>query len=426
MSKNYRIYLLIILLSATFLSKAQQTHSSPFSFIGLGDMNQSGLAYNRSLGGLGIGLRSSHYLNGINPAGLSAMDTLSFTFEFGASGVNNIVESSNSSESTLGGAIDYLAIGFPITKWLKSSIGFVPYSQVGYNLTEFVDVNDGVEDIFTLQRDIQGEGGINSFYMSNSLMLFKNLSLGFTVSYLFGQISNTTTDVPEVNNSSISTYAEQMNIQISDLGYSVGLQYHDKINEKYSYTVGGIFGMENSLNSTSTLLRRSFSIGHPAGGDTLLWENEVERDINLPTFFGLGFSITNQKLMVGVDYKNTLWSQAEIGINNETYFDAQSLIVGAEYIPKPRTATKYVHRMRYRLAGRYENSYMKIYDQQLKEVGITFGVGLPMKRSKSTMNLSLDIGRRGTFESESLSQTYFRFKIDLSFHDVWFLQRKYD
>ena len=424
MSIKNKLFVLAISMFISLLSIAQENHSSPYSYIGIGDPYTSGLAYNRSLGGLGVGLRSSYYLNSINPAALSAMDTMSFTFEFGASGVYSILQTPNVNESSFNGSIDYLAVGFPITRWLKTSVGFMPYSRVGYNLTEEVEAMDGAENLFTLKRDIKGEGGINEFYLSNSVEFLHKFSLGLKVSYVFGQITNTTTDAPINYDPSISGYTEELVTRVSDLAYSFGLQYHDKINEKYRFVLGATYGLENALKTKTSILMQSYSTGHSA--DTLFINDDLKTTVSLPSFFGFGFSVGTEKLTVGVDYHHTAWSQVSLEYKDEKYLDAQRIIIGAEYIPKPRTATKYIHRIRYRLAGKYEASYMQINNEQLKDVGITFGVGLPMKRSKSTLNISFDMGRRGTFNSEVLTENYFRMNFDLSLHDIWFIKRKFD
>ncbi len=427
MSIKYKTILLLSFLATSAVSIAQQAHSSPYSYVGIGDISESGLAYNRGLGGLGIGMRSSYYLNGINPAALSAMDTLSFTFEFGASGEYLILESPSVTEPSMNGSIDYMALGFPITKWLKTSVGFKPYSRVGYDLTEYIDAkNNDDETLFTMRRDIKGEGGLNQVYLSNSVMFLKKFSVGLSLSYIFGQIKSTTTDTPSKYDPSISTYAEELTTRVSDFGYNFGFQYHDKINSKYKYTIGATYGVKNVLDTKTEVTMRSLTIGHSSTGDTLFTNQNLASSVSLPGFYGFGFSIGSEKLTLGVDYQYSTWSQSSITNKQEKYVDAQKVIVGLEYIPRPRTAVKYIHRMRYRLAGRLENSYMLINNNQLKDVGITFGVGLPMKRSKSTLNLAFDMGRTGTFTAGALSQTYFKFSLDLSLHDVWFIKRKYD
>ena len=421
---KYRIILILVLLNISIVSQAQQTHSSPYSYIGIGDIYNSGLAGNRTLGGLGIGTRSSYYLNGLNPAGLSAMDTMSVTFEFGASGVYNILETKTLREPSYNGSIDYLALGFPITRWLKTSVGFTPFSKVGYSLNEQQTAyDDNNNELFVLDRNIKGEGGLNNLYLSNSVDLLHNFSLGLTVSYIFGQITNITADSPSSTGSGVSNYSEELKTKVSDFTYSFGLQYHDTINKGLKYTVGAIYGLESNLKTSTSALMKSYSVGHEA--DTLILRDNLNSSISLPSFMGFGFSIQKNSFMYGLDYKYTMWSQTSVD-GAPSYLDAQSLVVGAEYIPKPRTAIKYYQRIRYRLAAKYEESYMKINNNQLKDIGITFGVGLPMKRSKSTLNLSLDMGKHATFAGDVLTQSYFRLNIDLSLHDVWFIKRKYD
>jgi hypothetical protein len=421
--QHFFTLLLILMCSASVF--AQKNHSSPFSYYGIGDIYTSGLAHNRSLGGLGIGTNSSFYLNGINPAGLAAMDTMSFTFEFGASGVYSVLNTPSISEPSINGNIDYLAIGFPITRWWKTSVGFMPLSKVGYNLTENIEVLDGEETLFTLNRTIGGEGGLNQVYWSNSIQFFKKLSLGANLAYNFGFIENTIADVPTEPNATISEYKEFKRTSISDLYYSFGLQYSEKLSDNNRFTVGAVYGVEKALNTTTSLtqLSKTKSI---SDSDTLNYESNTGGAINMPSYYGFGLSYSTPKLTIGADYRKTNWSNIEVFNSPFKYEDTHKAIVGLEYIPKPRTASKYYQRMRYRLAGKYETSYMQIQAEQMKEVGITFGVGLPMKRSKSTLNLTFDIAKRGTFQSDVLSQTYFRLNIDLSLHDVWFIKRKYD
>jgi len=47
---------------------------------------------------------------------------------------------------------------------------------------------DGDDYLFTLNREIKGEGGLNQFYLSNSIEFLKKFSLGIKLSYIFGQI----------------------------------------------------------------------------------------------------------------------------------------------------------------------------------------------------------------------------------------------
>ncbi|MBN2667922.1 MAG: hypothetical protein JXR60_01730 [Bacteroidales bacterium] len=401
---------------------AQGTHTSPYSFLGIGDINDDGLSMNRSLGGLGIGINSSYGLNGLNPAGISQMDTMSFTFEFGASGIYKYTQTSTSSEGKFNGNIDYLAIGFPTTKWLKTSFGMMPYSKVGYNLIENVDVYDGSEYLFTIQRKNSGEGGINNLFLNNAITVYKNFTIGIQLQYLFGHIQKTLEDTPAETNNSVAEYTEERHLVINDFNYSFGLQYHQPIKNKTGFTIGGVFGLDNKIKTQNQIYQKSES----SNIEIVLNDNRTTEEITAPMFYGFGLSVFTESWLIGADFKTTLWSQSSLSSAEYPLNNSINAVIGAEYIPRPRTANNYIQRMRYRLSARYQNSYISINDKSLTDLGITFGVGLPMKRSKSTINIGIDVGQIGVIDNTVLSQYYARFRLDISLHDVWFVKRKYD
>src|SRR5579863_5199859 len=78
-----KVILTIFLLSASSLQLIAQTNNSPYSILGIGDIEDN--YYNRTSGmaNTGIAYRSGRYLIGNNPASLSALDNDFFTGEIG-------------------------------------------------------------------------------------------------------------------------------------------------------------------------------------------------------------------------------------------------------------------------------------------------------------------------------------------------------
>lgn len=56
---------------------------------GVGKIAAEGTAYNYSMGGVGVGMRDNRVINFINPAAITARDTLSFMFDFGVNEKNS-------------------------------------------------------------------------------------------------------------------------------------------------------------------------------------------------------------------------------------------------------------------------------------------------------------------------------------------------
>jgi hypothetical protein len=81
--------------------------------------------------------------------------------------------------------------------------------------------------------------------------------------------------------------------------------------------------------------------------------------------------------------------------------------------------------MTYRVGARYNNSYLNLYDTQISEYGISFGVGFPMKKSKTGIDLSVEIGRRGTTKNNLIQENFINFSLGVSIQEIWFYKRQY-
>ncbi|HBG87802.1 MAG TPA: hypothetical protein DDW62_09665, partial [Marinilabiliaceae bacterium] len=100
--------------------------------------------------------------------------------------------------------------------------------------------------------------------------------------------------------------------------------------------------------------------------------------------------------------------------------------LGAEFIPNERTGTKYFHRIRYRAGLHYKADYIKLNGYQVKDFGMSFGLGLPLGRSKTSVNLGYQYGKIGTSEKNQLKESYNRFTLSFTMHEAWFFKRKFD
>ena len=73
--------------------------------------------------------------------------------------------------------------------------------------------------------------------------------------------------------------------------------------------------------------------------------------------------------------------------------------MGAEYTPDFEAFRGYYNLMSYRIGGYMNESYIQIGDYQLRDNGITFGVGFPIGRTRSSLNIAFTLGTRGTIET---------------------------
>ena len=78
--------------------------------------------------------------------------------------------------------------------------------------------------------------------------------------------------------------------------------------------------------------------------------------------------------------------------------------------------------MAFRLGGYVETPYVKAFDNNVKNFGISFGIGFPLRNSKTFINTTFEYGKKGTLTT--LREDYFRFTINASFNELWFFKRK--
>ena len=68
---------------------------SPYSIFGIGDLSKEGSAYNKSMGGVGVASRNRRFINYLNPAAVTARDSLAFMADFGLVQNNTIYAQGN-------------------------------------------------------------------------------------------------------------------------------------------------------------------------------------------------------------------------------------------------------------------------------------------------------------------------------------------
>ena len=168
--------------------QAQNASSSPYSRFGIGDLQFNGLARNNGMGGIAQGLQHQYYLNLGNPASFSAIGMT--TYEVGMNLTLNQFETYSIKQQSHTTSLGYFAFGFPV-KYKKWGLGFglLPYSNVGYSITDTRTNVLNSTEIHTYK----GSGGLNQFFFANGVSVSKNLSAGFTASYLFGVLEQNRT-----------------------------------------------------------------------------------------------------------------------------------------------------------------------------------------------------------------------------------------
>lgn len=420
---------LTLVLSGFFAAGAvaQDFTSSPYSRFGIGDLLSRNYGQGEAMGGLGIGLSNTNNLNLVNPAGIGRMDTLQFLFEVG--GINQLTNfrTTDLRRTTNNLGFSYLGMGFPITKWWKGSMGIMPYSGVGYSMSD--KKTDPL--IGEINSQFSGTGGISQFFIQQAITPINSdkvkLSLGVTFSYMFGPVSHIKNLIFPEDSSYFSTRSINTST-IGDVHFRYGAQVHFPMKNNYFLTLGGVFENQTSLRTESEQLVYASGQGVV---DTLFYKVDENNSIVLPMSYGAGFSFGKaNKFLFGADYRTQNWENALFLGHQDSLANSQMFAFGLEYTPEAFSPTNYYKRMHYRAGFRYSKSYIQLRETQLNEIGINFGVGLPIRADRggraSLMNISAEIGKRGTIENNLISEFYGLLSVQITLRDLWFFKIKYD
>jgi hypothetical protein len=370
------------------------------------------------MGEVGVAVNSPVGINTINPASYAWVFKQRFTMQAGLSHQTNLMESGNFSQVVNTSKFNYLKMSFPVTRWWGSSFGLLPFSETAYS---FNDSNTDPDANYFFS----GNGGLSRFYFGNGFRPHKNISFGVNVNYLFGS-TETVREVIFDDSSFLNTKAnEQTNI--NGLHYDFGLIVSQPIKD-WKLNLGLTLDNGSELDAERNLFVQTFrvvNLNHVIE-DTIQYTLLEQGDLVLPTSLGFGFSLVNNKWTIAADFKTRNWSEFELFGVNDNLQNSSKLSVGAEFIPDIKAINNYHKIVRYRLGFYSAQTYLNLNNQSINKFALTAGLGLPLRRSGTLLNLSAQVGRRGTTDNNLIQDSFVNFKVGFVLSDIWFIKRKFD
>ena len=431
-------FLILITVVFSSLSYAQQGSSSPYSFYGIGSLKFKGTVENQSMGGLSVYSDSIH-INLRNPASYAGKNLRSFNNEakpvkYTIGGSHSDIELSSNSQTaeTSTTSVDYLAFAIPLGKF-GAGFGLLPYSSVGYKL-QSTD-SDGA-----VQYKYRGEGGLNKVFLGVGYQLTNDFRLGIDASYNFGNIKNTNIAFGYNSEGNLLQYQSRESNR-SDLGgfsYNFGVIFSKLIKSNFEITASATYTPSSEITSENRRIYSTIAIDPFTQQEFTINSSEINLStlnletttLTLPSKTSFGFGVgTPRKWFAGVEYtylKASQFSNRLLTIDNATYEDASTLSLGGFYIPKYDSFNRYWKRIVYRTGIRFEDTGLRVNNEDIKEFGISFGVGLPVGRIFSNANVGFEIGTRGVDTANLVKENFIKFQMSLSLNDRWFEKRKFN
>ena len=414
-----KLSILFILIS--FFGYSQRTSYSPYSYFGVGETNFSATVENQMMGGNTAYYDSVHQ-NMNNAASLSKLKFVNYSV--GVDLKNTSYLSASTNEKSTAAAINYISVAIP-TKLLSFSFGIKPKTSVGYLLE-----NDDKSKTPPELNRFTGSGGVSNAFVSIGFELFKNWGFGFSSSYAFGNLNHYHTKILE----NIELYTRvSSESSVSGLDYNFSTVYQKTFNEKITLYSSIVFQPEAKYKSRNNQTISTIDPNSSFGGDSeeidLSAVGLKNTNIKIPNSlsFGLGLG-QDKKWFLGFNYmKNDEggYKNELMGLDNVEFKSSQTYSIGGFLLPEYNSFTNYFKTLTYRFGIRYKNGGLYVNNQQINEIGVNFGFGIPLA-GISSANLGFEFGQRGTTKASLIKEKFFSIRLGVSLNDLWFIRSMYN
>jgi long-subunit fatty acid transport protein len=416
-------------------AQAQGLGNSPYSRIGLGEYNaNTGGVRQMGMGGVGLAAPNAVNVNELNPALLYY--TARTTFEAGYNGQYKTVKNATASSRSGSGTLGYFALSVPLsTKW-GAAVGLKPLSAVDYesNIVQDIQGASGSQVL----KQYKGTGGISEAYLSQGYRLAKNLTLGFTASYVFGVIDETTGTTVQVANdaSDLIKAVDRQHTRYSDFAFRAGAHYRQKLGKDLNMNIGGVYSFSHKLNGLQTNTQeRENTDGTIIGTPTPV--SDGRGNAFVPALAQAGVSFDNNKnWSLNLDVAQQQWSKfRNFNSNGPALNNTVRVGLGGEISPDPGSVEHYFQRVTYRAGVSFAQMPYQPGGKTLYDRSVSWGFGFPLPTATpleaTTFSLAFTYGVRGntdllsgTAGSSNVQENYIRGQLGVTLNNRWFIKRR--
>ena len=420
MNRVYRKIFLILALSVSCLSglntaKAQTGVNSPYSRYGLGLLSDQSTGITKSMGGIGAGFRYPNTLNMKNPASYSTVDTLTFIADLGFALQNGNFSENGVRVNAHNAYINHLAMQFRILPKVGMTVGFMPFSNVGYGFSETQLVRRDEDGEITATNSYSGTGSVRQFIGGLGWRPTKWLSIGANASYLSGDITHSINNT--YSTTDVQSRSKTYNAEMSALKLDFGLQSTLSLGEN-SLVLGGTYTPAQKLKS-DTYVTDVHSVS-----DTTF----INDAFSIPQMVTAGFTYKWEKGMIGADVSYQRWSQANF-FGQKTGSDRISVAAGYMFRPDEMNRNLF-KRTAYQIGFNFAQPYYNMGDSKgPMQFGVSAGFTTPINNSYNSMSylhISGEYVRVQPMGSGMITENYLRINVGITFMERWFMKLMVD
>lgn len=317
MKRHYRIPLLLCsLCTASLTAVAQNTTHLPTSMYGVGELSAGDGGRYAGMGNTGIALNRTGFLNTLNPAAITRMDTACFTFDVGVSASYARYSFLSEHSSNFTGNPNRISMGFRVLPRWYALVGAAPYSSVGYVIQTEEEI-EGMPGNYTYSL-FEGTGGLYRCYVTNAFALSRQLSVGINLGMIAGTVTQS-----ETQESAVVKYESSKQAFYADFG----IHYEWGATGQRKWAAGLVFAPSLPISHDNTLTYSNSSTSEN------LDKGYHSRTQYLPMHLGTGLSITTERWVLTADYNYLDWSRNSSSYTSMKYENQHKVNLGAATLP---------------------------------------------------------------------------------------------
>jgi len=428
------LLLLLAILALPFATATGQESDkartgTPYSSIGLGMPSESYSPVSAGMGLSGVSLLNAYSANSVNPAmwGLSGYTQGVVTANL------NTFTASDASGSSVGYrqfGINQFQVVLPLVRSrFGLSVGFQPVTQASFELSSTGTFEPDIEEITYLNR-IRGSGGVNKLEGGIGYRLNEYLALGYAGSLHFSTLNRETDLLFD------SSTFRDLNFEERISGYAIGHKFglYGRLPSLFGSSDVIAVGATASLPVTISADQSYTSyrdVGNRHVAVDLLPENESGAgEIEIPLEFNLGLTYNPTRLLdLSAEYLQQHWGDSRYSFSpdQERYLtDRTRMGLGLQFHPYMREGEPgFLSRFRYSAGVSWDSGHLLIEEQQVETLMFHAGLGILSGRQASSVDLSFQLGFRGTTESNLVQETIWGFRLSVNLAEWMFRQTRF-
>ena len=386
--KTQFISIIAIMLFSHKISFAQNTTNIPVSMYGLGELVATEGGKYAGIGNAGVALNKNGFLNTLNPACISNIDTTAFTFDTGLTATYGRYQMSGESSSAETGNPNRISFALRMMPRWYMMIGAAPYSSVGY-LIKTIEPIEGTNGV-QVSSSFRGNGGLYKLYLTNALKLTRQLSLGASIGMISGIVEETETQ----ENAKVTMESEKRTFYC-DFGLHYMLNKHWSVGAMYALpaTLKQEVELTYSNSSTSNGVNKNLSAGKQY----------------IPQHVGVGITYQSSKWTFTCDYHWVQWSCNQSSLSTVKYIDQHKGNLGTIFsIPSRKGQNVEL------MAGTgYSNSYVVLKRGKMHYWDCNLGISIPI--GKTFIALGAGWRKQLNTRKDLMQEDRFLFSLNISY-----------